>query len=77
EALVDGRTSPITQWATVTFIGPELPNITSSIVSLVAVAVFVKIWHPKMQQTHGINPEVKAQLAVSLDPKAQLTAGRI
>ncbi|MYL65222.1 L-lactate permease [Bacillus hwajinpoensis] len=76
-ALVAGSTYAITQWATVTFIGPELPNITSSIVSLVAVAVFVKIWHPKMQQTHGINPEVEAQLAVSLDPEAQLTAGRI
>ena len=76
-ALVAGSTYAITQWATVTFIGPELPNITSSIVSLVAVAVFVKIWHPKMQQTHEINPEVEAQLAVSLDPEAQLTAGRI
>ncbi|WP_273835945.1 lactate permease LctP family transporter [Guptibacillus sedimenti] len=75
--LVAGSTYAITQWATVTFIGPELPNITSSIVSLVAVAVFVKIWHPKMQQTYRINPEVEAQLAVSLDPEAQLTAGRI
>ncbi|MGG1688228.1 lactate permease LctP family transporter [Pseudalkalibacillus sp. NRS-1564] len=76
-ALVAGSTYAITQWATVTFIGPELPNITSSIVSLVAVAVFVKIRHPKMQQTQGINPEVEAHLAVSLDPEAQLTAGRI
>ncbi|MBF0709366.1 lactate permease LctP family transporter [Alkalihalobacillus hwajinpoensis] len=75
-ALVAGSTYAITQWATVTFIGPELPNITSSIVSLVAVAVFVKIWHPKMQQNHTIDP-VEAQLAVSLDPEAQLTAGRI
>jgi lactate permease len=76
-ALVAGSTYAITQWATVTFIGPELPNITSSIVSLVAVAVFVKMWHPKMQQNHTIDPEVEAQLAVSLDPEAQLTAGRI
>ncbi|WP_371018557.1 lactate permease LctP family transporter [Pseudalkalibacillus sp. JSM 102089] len=75
-ALVAGSTYAITQWATVTFIGPELPNITSSIVSLVAVAVFVKVWHPKMQQNHTIDP-AEAQLAVSLDPEAQLTAGRI
>ena len=76
-ALVAGSTYAVTQWATVTFIGPELPNITSSIVSLVAVAVFVKIWHPNMHQQHTIDPEVEAQLAVSLDPEAQLTAGRI
>ncbi len=76
-ALVAGSTYAITQWATVTFIGPELPNITSSIVSLVAVAVFVKMWHPKMKQNHTIDPEIEAQLAVSLDPEAQLTAGRI
>lgn len=75
-ALVAGSTYAVTQWATVTFIGPELPNITSSIVSLVAIAVFVKTWHPKAQN-HSINPEVEAQLAVSLDPEAQLTAGRI
>lgn len=76
-ALVAGSTYAITQWATVTFIGPELPNITSSIVSLVAVAVFVKMWHPKTKQNLTIDPEVEAQLAVSLDPEAQLTAGRI
>jgi lactate permease len=76
-ALVAGSTYAVTQWATVTFIGPELPNITSSIVSLVAVAVFVKIWHPNMHQQHTIDPEVEVQLAVSLDPEAQLTAGRI
>ncbi|WP_283153134.1 lactate permease LctP family transporter [Guptibacillus hwajinpoensis] len=76
-ALVAGSTYAITQWATVTFIGPELPNITSSIVSLVAVAVFVKMWHPKTKQSLTIDPEVEAQLAVSLDPEAQLTAGRI
>ncbi|MCA0173663.1 lactate permease LctP family transporter [Bacillus sp. RAR_GA_16] len=75
-ALVAGSTYAVTQWATVTFIGPELPNITSSIVSLVAIAVFVKTWHP-VAQNHSINPEVEAQLAVSLDPEAQLTAGRI
>ncbi|WP_394175685.1 lactate permease LctP family transporter [Guptibacillus hwajinpoensis] len=76
-ALVAGSTYAVTQWATVTFIGPELPNITSSIVSLVAVAIFVKIWQPKTHHTHTIDPEVEAQLAVSIDPEAQLTAGRV
>ena len=76
-ALVAGGTYAATQWATVTFIGPELPNITSSIISLVAVAVFVKVWHPKMQQNDAIDPQVEAQLAASLDPEAELTAGRI
>lgn len=76
-ALVAGSTYAVTQWATVTFIGPELPNITSSIISLVAVAVFVKIWQPKTHHTHAIDPEVEAQLAVSIDPEARLTAGRV
>ncbi|MDQ0484891.1 lactate permease LctP family transporter [Guptibacillus hwajinpoensis] len=76
-ALVAGSTYAVTQWATVTFIGPELPNITSSIVSLVAVAVFVKIWQTKTHHTHTIDPEVEAQLAVSIDPEARLTAGRV
>ncbi|MDP4552166.1 lactate permease LctP family transporter [Alkalihalobacillus macyae] len=76
-ALVAGSTYAVIQWATVTFIGPELPNITSSIVSLVAVAVFVKMWQPKTHHTHTIDPEVEAQLAVSIDPEARLTAGRV
>ncbi len=29
------------------FIGPELPDIISSLVSLVSTALFLKVWHPK------------------------------
>ena len=32
----------LTQYLTVTYIGPELPNITSSIVSLLALAFILK-----------------------------------
>ncbi|MZP31091.1 L-lactate permease [Heliobacterium undosum] len=45
--LVSGITFGVTMWATGTFVGPELPAIAASIVSLVALALFLKVWHPK------------------------------
>ncbi len=45
--LVCGVTFAITQFLTANFIGPELPDITSALVSLVCLAVFLKKWQPK------------------------------
>ncbi|WP_102283322.1 L-lactate permease [Ottowia massiliensis] len=44
--LVAGSSFAVTQFLTAWLIGPELPNITSSIVSLVALTVFLKKWQP-------------------------------
>ncbi len=45
--LVCGVTFAITQFLTSNFIGPELPDITSALVSLISLTVFLKFWKPK------------------------------
>lgn len=46
-ALVAGGSFAVTQYFTSNHIGPELPDITSSLVSLVALAAFLKVWQPR------------------------------
>ena len=46
-ALVAGGSFAISQYITSNFIGPELPDVTSAIVSIVATTVFLKSWKPK------------------------------
>jgi lactate permease len=46
-ALVTGGSFAVTQYFTSNHIGPELPDITSALVSLVCLAVFLKVWQPK------------------------------
>lgn len=45
--LVAGVSFAITQFLTANFIGPELPDITSALVSLICLATFLKFWKPK------------------------------
>lgn len=45
--LVSGFTFAITQFLTSNYLGPELPDILSAIVSLLALAIFMKFWQPK------------------------------
>ncbi|KVP15195.1 lactate permease LctP family transporter [Burkholderia ubonensis] len=45
-ALVASGSFAITQYFTSNHLGPELPDITSSLVSLVALAAFLKVWQP-------------------------------
>lgn len=45
-ALVTGGSFALTQYLTSNFVGPELPDITSALVSLVSLTVFLKIWQP-------------------------------
>lgn len=44
--LVAGVSFAITQFITANFIGPELPDVTSALVSLVCLSVFLKKWQP-------------------------------
>ncbi len=46
-ALVAGLSFAITQYFTSNFIGPELPDITSALVSLVSLTLFLKVWQPR------------------------------
>jgi lactate permease len=45
-ALVTGGSFALTQYLTSNFIGPELPDITSALVSLVSLTLFLKVWQP-------------------------------
>lgn len=45
--LVGGGSFALVQFLTANFVGPELPDITSAIVSLVALTAFLKVWQPK------------------------------
>ncbi|BCZ82125.1 glycolate permease [Paraburkholderia terrae] len=46
-ALVAGGSFAVTQYFTSNHIGPELPDITSALVSLVSLASFLKVWQPR------------------------------
>ncbi|MGH0878030.1 L-lactate permease [Bacillus paranthracis] len=73
--LVAGSSFAITQFITATFLGPELPDMTSALVSLVSLALFLKVWQPKeIYQSGQANREVAATTAASM-PK--LTLGKV
>ncbi|CAM4062980.1 L-lactate permease [Bacillus manliponensis] len=73
---VAGGSFAITQFITATFLGPELPDITSALVSLVSLALFLKVWQPKeIYQSKQANGEVAATTEI---PQAgSLTFGKI
>lgn len=50
-ALVAGGSFAITQYFTSNFIGPELPDITSALVSLISLTLFLKVWQPARAQS--------------------------
>lgn len=45
--IVSGMTFAVTQFLSSNYLGPELPDILSSLVSLFALAIFMKFWQPK------------------------------
>ncbi|EJR28099.1 MULTISPECIES: L-lactate permease [Bacillus cereus group] len=73
---VAGSSFAITQFITATFLGPELPDITSALVSLVSLSLFLKVWQPKeVYQTKQANSEVAAATTATSMPK--LTVGKV
>ncbi|OMU16368.1 L-lactate permease [Burkholderia pseudomallei] len=46
-ALVAGGSFALVQFFTSNYIGPELPDVTSALASLVALASFLKVWRPR------------------------------
>lgn len=45
-ALVAGGSFGVVQFLTSNYIGPELPDITSALVSLISLTLFLKVWQP-------------------------------
>ncbi|PEY38892.1 L-lactate permease [Bacillus cereus] len=73
---IAGGSFAITQFITATFLGPELPDITSALVSLVCLALFLKVWQPKeIYQSNQAKAEVAATTTASSMQK--LTAGKV
>lgn len=84
--LVGGGSFAVVQFLTANYIGPELPDITSAIVSLIALTGFLKVWQPKRifrfdtaesttSQTTGTKAPVAAKPQAGAT--APLTAGAI
>jgi len=71
--LVGGGSFAIVQFLTANFIGPELPDITSAIVSLVALTLFLKVWQPKRIFRFEVEPGQTKAPAMPLNT-APLTA---
>ncbi len=75
--LVGGGSFALMQFLTANFIGPELPDITSAIVSLVTLTAFLKVWQPRRIfrfDTEGSTAKASTQGAA---PGRALTAGAI
>ncbi len=70
--LVGGGSFALTQFLTANYIGPELPDITSAIVALVALTTFLKFWQPK--RIFRFEPEPGSVIAHTTSP-TKLTAG--
>ncbi|OSY13095.1 hypothetical protein BTJ48_05517 [Bacillus mycoides] len=76
---VAGSSFAITQFITATFLGPELPDITSALVSLVSLSLFLKVWQPKeIYQTKQANSEVAAATTTTTTTSMpKLTVGKV
>lgn len=82
--LVGGGSFAIVQFLTANYIGPELPDITSAIVSLVVLTLFLKVWQPKhifrfegADTVAGQTGAPAAALAAAPIPAPELSTGRI
>ena len=77
--LVGGGSFAVVQFLTANYVGPELPDITSAIVALVALTAFLKFWQPKtifrFAPEAGTNPVADAAKANLAAPAVKLTTG--
>lgn len=71
--LVSGVSFAVTQYLSSNFIGPELPDILSALVSLFALAIFLKFWKPKTIFRFSSEQELAATLAVNTSKKTETT----
>ncbi len=76
--LVAGGSFALTQFLTSNLIGPELPDITSSLVSLVCLTVFLKRWKPAHIFRFAPEPgEATPAAAAPADAGHRYTTGQI
>jgi lactate permease len=77
--LVSGLTFAITQYLSSNFLGPELPDILSALVSLFALTIFLKFWKPKTIFRFSAEQELAATSAMRKTANKQVfyTGGQI
>lgn len=81
--LVSGISFALTQYLTSNFMGPELPDILSALVSLVALTLFLKVWKPKTifrfasEQPFGAAAELAATAQGTHAGKAGFSSSQI
>lgn len=76
--LVSGVSFALTQYLASNFLGPELPDILSALVSLFAMVIFLKFWKPKTIYRFPAEQEMAAAVAVKAPSGEQhYTGGQI
>lgn len=72
--LVSGISFAVTQFLSSNFLGPELPDVLSALVSLFALAVFMKFWQPKTIYRFASEQEITAD---TMSKKESYSGGTI
>ncbi|MBB5324967.1 lactate permease [Anoxybacillus tepidamans] len=73
--LVSGISFAITQYVSSNFLGPELPDILSALVSLVALTIFLKVWKPKT--IYRFASEAHSEVAAAVQVQKTHTSGEV
>ncbi|MGE8224571.1 MAG: L-lactate permease [Stenotrophomonas sp.] len=73
--LIAGGSFAIAQYLTSNFIGPELPDITASLASLVCLTLFLRRWQPK--RIFRFETEASADAAAQASVAPRYSAGQI
>ncbi|GAW66989.1 lactate permease [Geoanaerobacter pelophilus] len=55
--IVCGVTFAFAQWGTASYLGPYLPDVTASLLTLAALVILLKFWQPKTVWTFDHEPE--------------------
>ncbi|WP_090639735.1 L-lactate permease [Neobacillus massiliamazoniensis] len=75
--LVSGISFALSQYLSSNFLGPELPDIISSLVSLISLAVFLKFWKPKTIFRFSAEQEMASTATVKKQKEVHYTGGQI
>jgi lactate permease len=73
-ALVSGGSFALAQWWTSNFLGPLLPDIISSLVSIVCLVAFLRVWKPATTFRFATEPAAPAGAHRPLDARSVVYA---
>ncbi|PZE20652.1 L-lactate permease [Paenibacillus xerothermodurans] len=75
--VVTGVSFALTQFLTSNFLGPELPDILSALVSMLCLTLFLKVWKPQSISRFAEQEAMAAIAATSEVPNAPHSAGKV